>query len=180
MDKVRLYRILDIDSPDEFLYYENLSALLEEDEYIEENLIKDLLRSIDKERLAEHMDSYFEEFLRHLPDNESDLYIMVESIGRAFNGLIYDNMSEADIDALTTELSKFRKWYVHDTNAYDRINGSETSVRDARYDIAAAKLLGEDAEFDFRKALDYELEGFSVRIADMIGQTDRDTTTDYD
>ena len=36
MDKVRFYRILDIDSADEFQYYENLSALLEEDEYIEE------------------------------------------------------------------------------------------------------------------------------------------------
>ena len=36
MDKVRFYRILDIDSADEFQYYENLSALLEEEEYIED------------------------------------------------------------------------------------------------------------------------------------------------
>ena len=34
MDKIRLYRILDIDSADEFQYFENLSALLEEDEPI--------------------------------------------------------------------------------------------------------------------------------------------------
>ena len=37
MDKVRLYHILDIETADEFKYYENLAALLEEDEYIEEN-----------------------------------------------------------------------------------------------------------------------------------------------
>ena len=180
MDKVRLYKVLDIDSPDEFQYYENLAALLEEDEYIEDNLIKDLLRSVDKERLAEHFDSYFEDFLRHLPDSETDLYVMIESIGRAFNGLIFSDMSDAEIDALTSEVSKFRKWYVHDSNAFDRINGSETSVRDARYEIAAAKLLGDRADFDFRKALDYDLEGFSVRIADMIGNTDGDNTADND
>ena len=53
MDKVRFYRLLDIDSADEFKYYENLSALLEEDEYIEENLIKDLISHADREKLAE-------------------------------------------------------------------------------------------------------------------------------
>ena len=42
MDKVRFYRVLDIDSADEFQFFENLAALLEEDEYIEDNLIKDL------------------------------------------------------------------------------------------------------------------------------------------
>ena len=84
MDKVRFYHVLDIDSADEFKYYENLAALLEEDEYIEENLIKDLLKSVDMEMLAEQVGSYFDAFLDHLPDNETDLYIMVESIGRAF------------------------------------------------------------------------------------------------
>ena len=73
MDKVRFYNVLDIDSADEFQYYENLAALLEEDEYIEENLIKDLLKSIDMELLAEQIGSYFDGFLDHLPENETDL-----------------------------------------------------------------------------------------------------------
>ena len=131
MDKVRFYRILDIDSADEFQYYENLSALLEEDEYIEENLIKDLIRNIDKEKLAEHMSSYFDGFLDHLPDNETDLYVLVESMGRVFDGLIMDDMSDADIDALASEITRFRKWYVHDLNVFDKMTGSELSVRDA-------------------------------------------------
>ena len=169
MDKVRFYRILDIDSADEFQYYENLSALLEEDEYIEENLIKDLIRNVDREKLAEHMSSYFDGFLDHLPDNETDLYVMVESMGRAFDGLIMDDMTDADIDALASEISKFRKWYVHDSNAFNKLTGEESSVRDARFDLAAAKLLGEDASYDFRLALDYDIDGFDVRIADMIG-----------
>ena len=57
MDKVRFYKVLDIDTADEFQYYENLAALLEEDEFIEENLIKDLVRTVDREILAEHFES---------------------------------------------------------------------------------------------------------------------------
>lgn len=169
MDKVRFYNVLDIDSADEFKYYENLAALLEEDEFIEENLIKDLLRSVDMEMLAEQMGSYFDGFLDHLPDNETDLYILVESIGRAFDGLIFEDMSDSDIADLAAEIAKFRKWYVHDLNAFNRLNGEESNVRDARYGIAAAKLLGEDADYDFRLALDYDLDGFNVRVADMLG-----------
>ena len=169
MDKVRFYRILDIDSADEFQYFENLSALLEEDEFIEKNLIKDLVRNVDREKLAEHMNSYFDAFLDHLPDNETDLYVMVESMGRVFDGLIMEDMSEDDIESLASEISKFRKWYVHDLNAFNKITGEETSVRDARFDLAAAKLLGEDADYDFRLALDYDIDGFDVRIADMVG-----------
>lgn len=168
MDKVRFYRILDIDSPEEFQYYENLASLLEEDEFIEENLIKDLLKDIDMERLAEHMDSYFEGFLSHIPENESGMYITVDSIRRAFDGLIFDGMDGTDLDELAKEISRFRKWYVHDLNAFNRLSGEESSVRDARYDIAAANLLGEEADYDFRTALDYELDGFNVRIADML------------
>jgi hypothetical protein len=171
MDKVKFYRVLDIDSADEFQYFENLSALLEEDEYIEKNLIKDLIRHADMEKLSENMNSYFDAFLDHLPDNETDLYVMVESMGRVFDGLIMENMSDADCDELASELMKFRKWYVHDLNAFNKLTGEETSVRDARFDIAAAKLLGEDSDYDFRLALDYDIDGFDVRIADMIGSS---------
>ena len=71
--------------------------------------------------------------------------------------------------SLTSEIMKFRKWYVHDLNAFNKLTGEESSVRDARFDIAAAKLLGDDADYDFRLALDYDIDGFDVRIADMIG-----------
>lgn len=168
MDKVRFYQVLDIDKPEEFRYYENLAAMLEEDEFIEENLIRDLLKDVDKEKLAEHFDSYFEEFLKHIPDKETELYITVDSLRRAFDGMIYEGMSAEDINHLASEIARFRKWYVHDLNVFDRLKGEELSVRDARYDIAAAKLLGDDADHDFRLALDYELDGFDVRVADMI------------
>lgn len=169
MDKVRFYHILDIETADEFKYYENLAALLEEDEYIEENLIADLLRNVDMEMFSELMGSYFDAFLDHLPDNETDLYIMVESIGRVFEGLIYADMSDAGIAELAAEIVKFRKWYVHDLNAFNRLTGEETNIRDARYDIAAAGLLDEESDYDFRLALDYDIDGYDMRVSDLLG-----------
>ncbi len=164
MDKTGLYRKLDIDTIDEFRYYENLAALLEEDDYIEENLIRDLIREVDKSVLAEHMDSFYEQFLGNLPDDETELYITVDSIGRAMTGMIADDMTDEDITALADEIARFRKWYVHDLNVYDRIKGEELSVRDARYNILAAGFLGEKYDYDFRTALDYSVEGYDVRI----------------
>ena len=178
MDKVRFYKVLDIDSPDEFQYYENLASLLEEDEFIEENLIKDILKDIDEERLAEHFESYFESFLSHIPEDEAEMYMTVGSIQRVFDGLIFEGMNDDDISSLASEISKFRKWYIHDLNAFNKLSGEESNIRDARYDLAAAKLLGENADYDFRTALDYDLDGYNVRLADMIASSLIDEQTE--
>ena len=168
MDKTTFYNILNIDSPDEFQYYENLAALLEEDNYIEANLVKDLLKDVDMELVAESTENYFEEFLKAIPDNETSLYITVEAIQRAFVDMMTEEMNAEDISLLADEIVRFRKWYVQDTLAYDNIKKEEVSVRDARYDIQAAKLLGEKTDIDWRNAYDYEVNGAGVRISEII------------
>ena len=113
------------------------------------------------------MYSFYEQFLSNLPDDETELYITVDSIGRAMTGLISEDMTSEDITALADEIGRFRKWYVHDLNVFDRIKGEDVSVRDARYDILAAGFLGEKYDYDFRSALDYTVEGYDVRITDL-------------
>lgn len=168
MDKTTFYNILNIDSPDEFQYYENLAALLEEDNYIETNLVKDLLKDVDMELVAESTETYFEEFLKAIPDEETSLYITVEAIQRAFVDMMTEEMNADDISLLADEIVRFRKWYVQDTLAYDKVRKEEVSVRDARYDIQAAKLLGENTDIDWRNAYDYEVNGGGVRISEII------------
>lgn len=175
MDKTTFYNKLNINDASEFEYFENLAALLEEDDYIESNLIKDLLKDVDVDFLADATDNYFEDFLKAIPDEETSLYITVESIKRAFNGMMVADMTSDEINALADELVRFRKWYVQDSLVFDKLNKVEVSVRDARYDIQAAKLLGEKTDYDFRTAYDYEVEGYDVRISDII-----DTETDDD
>jgi hypothetical protein len=164
MDKTILYKKLDIDTPEEFKYYENLAALLEEDDFIEENLLKDLISEIDRGQLAEHMESYFEDFLRNLPDEENELYITVDNIARYLSGLIADEMSREEIAELASAIARFRKWYVHDLNVFDRIKGEESNIRDARFNIMAAGFLGEESDYDFRTAYDFVPDGYDIRL----------------
>ena len=168
MDKTTFYNIINIDSPDEFQYYENLAAILEEDDYIESNLLKDLLKDIDIEVVADCTENYFEEFLKAIPDEETELYITVEAIKRAFLDMMSESLNPDDAALLADEIVRFRKWYVQDNNAYDRIKKEDISVRDARYDIQAAKLLGDKVDIDFRNAYDYEVNGGGVRISEII------------
>ena len=172
MDKTVLYKKLDIDTIEDFKFYENLSALLEEDEYIEENLIKDLIKDVNIEVFAEHLDSFFDAFLKNIPDSETELYMVVDGAGRALTGMVYEDMTAEDIASLAEEIERFRKWYVHDLNVFDRANNEELSVRDARYNILAAGFLGESYDYDFRNALDYRIEGYDVMISDFVNVDD--------
>lgn len=172
MDKTIFYKTLDIDKPEEFRYYENLEALIECDEYIEANLIYDLFKDIDTSILEEFFSYYFEDFLRVIPDEESDLYILVENISRLFQGLAKEDMAGEDISILADELVKFRKWYIFDNLAFNMLTGEETSVMEARYNILAAKLLNEECRYDFRTALDYDLDGFDMSFSRLLYEED--------
>lgn len=162
MDKTIFYSILNIDDVSEFQYYENLASLLEEESYIELNLIKDLFKDVDKELLADSCENYFEEFLKAIPDEETNLYITVESIKRAFASIIED-----DNPYLADEIHRFRKWYVLDTLVTDKSDGKELSLLNARYNVQAAKLLGEIVNYDFHRAYDYEVSGYDVKITEI-------------
>lgn len=168
MDKTIFYHTLDIDSAEEFKYYENMAALLETDEFIESNLVRDLVKDIDKESFAELLDSFLEELLKLVPDKETDLYITIDSIKRAMTGMLDEGMTQDDIAIFADEVLKFRKWFVQDLLAFDLKTGEEICVRDAIYNIAASKYLGQEVGYDFRLACDYELEGYDVRVADML------------
>lgn len=168
MDKTIFYTLLDIDKAEDFEYYENFAALMESDEYIENNLIKDLLSDVDLEKFVDLMDSYFEELLKIVPDKETDLYITVESIKRALCGMVDSGTAKEDLGILADELQRVRKWFVHDLLAFDMNTAEEVSVRDAIYNTVAAKYLNKEANYDFRLACNFEIDGYDVRVSDMI------------
>lgn len=171
MDKNKLYKILDIEVPEEFKFYENISALFEETENIEMNLISNLLSEIDIEIFKDETETYFEEFLKNIPDDEDEIYTLVDSISRKILGYINSYLSNregAELCLLSEELFKFRKWYVIDKLVLDKINNVMCSVCDARYGIVAANLLGEKYSYNFLQALEYEVDGFDVNLTDIV------------
>ena len=47
-------------------------------------------------------------------------------------------------------------------------DGSELSVRDALFNLRAAKITGEDLKYDFRTALDYSADSYGVLVQDLV------------
>ena len=161
MDKTELYEILDISEPEDFTYYENVAALLEEDRVIEQNLIDDLLREVNLATLKELIQSYFEEFLNRIPDDETDLYFLADTMRLSLSGCEEENQ-------LSDAIYRFRKWYVLDPSVRDRNTGEEICVRDARYNISASNFVGEKPEYDFSKAYNFEMDGYDVSLRQMM------------
>ena len=168
MDRERLFEKLDIDSPEEFKFYENLETLLEDDEHIEEELISEILLAADPDLISEHIDQFFDSFSANIPDEETELSIVLDSFRNNISTAASFENNEDSISNLSSEIYKFRKWYVIDHNAVDEKSGEEISVRDARYEILAAKLLGDEVSIDFGRALTSGPDSYAVRIRDII------------
>jgi hypothetical protein len=82
-----LLAVADADSPVEFSYFEQYAAILESDEDIP---IEDFFAFFSVARpssLSELTESYFEELLEALPDDQTELYTLVSNIGRNLAGI---------------------------------------------------------------------------------------------
>lgn len=161
MDKNELYTILDIEQGSEFIYMESMDALLEEDEEISIDLLEELLADVDFDTFKELLDTYFDTFLKKLPDDMTDLYITVDNIKRLLLGC-------ADAVELAAAIFKFRKWYVTNSLVTDMMWKTPLSVRDARYHLIASEFTGESFYFDFSDAIDFEFEGYNVFLTNLI------------
>ena len=169
MDRERLFKKLDIESPEEFQYYENFEALMEEDEHIEEELVKEVLMAAEAELLGNHIDSFFDGFSSNIPDEEKELAIIVDTFRNNISSAVSEDMQDEDLEHLVSEIYKFRNWYVLEHNAVNENSGEEISVRDARYEIMAAKFLGDSIGIDFGRAIISGPDSYEVKIKDIIG-----------
>lgn len=167
MDRDRLFEKLDIDSPEDFRFYENFDALIEDEEHIEEELIREVLSYADAELLSDHADSFFESFLGNIPDDETELYIIIESFKRNISAHIFEGMEDEHINELARDIYNFRNWYAIEHNAKDENTGQDLSVRDARYEIAAAGFLGDEVSIDFGRAITSGPDSYGIKLSDL-------------
>jgi len=165
MNKTELYELLDISHPGEFKYYENLAALVEEDSEIETELIADLLSEIDIEIFGDLFESYFDQFLDSIPDEETDLFVTVENVKRIMLSRVpISNDDRFELNDYSDLFDKFRRWYSLNHDVISLIDGSEHSIRDARYDYIASNLLGYEPRYDFRAALTFDESGYDYKL----------------
>ncbi|MDD4564295.1 MAG: hypothetical protein PHE79_02300 [Eubacteriales bacterium] len=167
MDYNELLDMLEIESPDEFEYFEHFVSLIECDEEIPYELFYKFLAEADSETLIDLTDNYFEDILHGIPDDGIEIYTMLNTIRQALLGLLKNaNDTEEDRIAYVDELYKFRSWYIFDGLVHiKRIrDGKEADVTISEsLSLFRLEKLSEDQHiYDFSDCLDYEIDEYSI------------------
>lgn len=181
MNIEEVLELLEIDSPDEFEYFEHFAELMECDEEITFDAFAEVISQVDSVILAELLDSYFEDVLKGIPDEETDLYTLISTIRQSLLGLVTSGLGKGRA-SFADELFRFRTWFtfesiVHCENTEDGIT-SDLPVLEALTLYRLEQLGEETYRFDFSDCLDYPLEEYTITISRKLETAGNDT--DYD
>ncbi len=176
MDLNELFEIADIDSAEDFKYFDNFAALMESDEYIPNEVMYELFAEVDTDILSELSDNYFEDIMEGVPEEEAELFTLLDNIKRVLKGYAENTDDERSMVLFTDEVSRFRNWYNFDTDVecQSRKDGSTRTVpvREALVLYRIEKLRADEYMYDFSQCLDYPLDEYVVSFtSDAEGDT---------
>ena len=171
MDLDELLALLEIDTPDELVFFEQFAELMEDPHDIPFETLMALAEGMDNEVLSELVEGYFEDILKFVPDDDDDLYTLLTNIGTTLSALALNKEDDAD-RIFAEELYKFRSWYLFDhcvlcTNISEGTE-REVTVIEALTNYRVQNFTDEDFLFDFSEALDYPLEEYIVSINSLL------------
>lgn len=168
MDFDELLELLEIDSPDEFGYFEHFAALVECDEEISYDLFFKILSEVDSDTLLDLTDNYFEDVQQAMPDDAIEVYTLLGTIRQALIGLAKNSASREERIAYVDELFKFRSWYIFDSIVHiKRISDHikrDVTVSEALAFYRLEKLNEDQYRYDFSDCLDYDIDEYSISI----------------
>lgn len=176
MDLNELFEIVDIESTEDFKYFDNFAALMESDDYIPAEVMYELFAEVDTDVLSELTDNYFEDIMEGVPEEEAELFTLLDNIKRVLKGYAENTDDERSIVLFTDEVSRFRNWYNFDTDVecQSRKDGSTRTVpvREALVLYRIEKLRADEYMYDFSECLDYPLDEYVVSFtSDAEGDT---------
>lgn len=174
-----LFEIVDIESAEDFKYFDNFAALMESDDYIPTEVMYELFAEVDTDVLSELTDNYFEDIMEGVPEEEAELFTLLDNIKRVLKGYAENTDDERSIVLFTDEVSRFRNWYNFDTDVecQSRKDGSTRTVpvREALVLYRIEKLRADEYMYDFSECLDYPLDEYVVSFT-----SDADGDTGYE
>lgn len=179
MDLNELFEIVDIESAEDFKYFDNFAALMESDDYIPAEVMYELFAEVDTDVLSELTDNYFEDIMEGVSEEEAELFTLLDNIKRVLKGYAENTDDERSIVLFTDEVSRFRNWYNFDTDVecQSRKDGSTRTVpvREALVLYRIEKLRADEYMYDFSECLDYPLDEYVVSFT-----SDADGDTGYE
>lgn len=176
MDDKELMTLLEIEEWEQLSYYEQFLTLMEQYEALDEERLFNILSKVENDNLISFIESYFEEIMMGIPDDNITLYKIFSSV----KGVLVDlasasNRKSAALDSLAYELIRFQNWLMED-DLVECINLNDESVkRISIYDALICtriELLNEGKyQLVFPEDIDYTIEEY-----DYISETDYDET----
>lgn len=185
MNKRELYALLDIESPEEFEYFENLADYLECEEELDYTDVAELFNGVNKDVLAQLCDNYFEEISGFVPGSQTEVFTIFENIRRALVGMCRNCSDDENLETkLIEEHERFRRWYSIDSEAYCTNLGTMEETRMPLRDaIVTSRVEGIDGntnkyEYDFSECMNYPLDEYIVSLGDMIAMGEEEEETE--
>lgn len=174
MNFQELLELLEIDSTDDFSYFEHFAALIECDEEIPYEMFFKVLADVDSETLADLTDGYFEEILLVMPDDSIDIYTLFSTIRQSLLGLAKTSTTRDERVLYVDELYKFRTWYTFDSLVHcKRLKDNamkEATICEALALYRIEKLSEEQYSYDFSECLDYKIDEYTLTLNTKIVQ----------
>jgi len=172
MTKEELFELVDIETGEDFTYFENFANLMEADEYLTEEDIGMLLRELDCITFSELAESYFYDVMENLPDNAIDIYNTMEAVKRNIVSISTAiAKGEEQSHKLCREIYNFRNWYSNAKSCYatDLSSGKENliSIRDAIYENKLAWITKTDWVFDFSDCDQLEISEYIINVGEL-------------
>ena len=173
MTKKELLDILGLEDGSEFSFFENMADLLEYDEEIPAEALAPVLAEADMEVFTELVETYFQDLSEHMPDQDVDIYNILEAEKRTLTDLARGVASgeENGLHRLADELERFHGWYSLTDNCVctdDETGvGEAMPVRDAVGHYRLSKMDGRSLSFDFDEALRYEVDDYIVTFGEL-------------
>lgn len=143
-------------------YFEDLADLLEEEREMEFEEVYEAIGDTGSEDMGEILENYMEELQGGIPDEEQEIYMLLENIKTGMLFLCENLEDENTKMQFAEELCRFKNWYTKDDQC--KVNDVPCSLMHAAACCRADALTGESSRFDFSGALDYELKDFAMSI----------------
>ena len=186
MNFEQLLEYLELESADEFEYFENLADLIEADAEIDAEAVYPIFEAADRSLLGEMFQNYFDEMLGALPEDGVEMYTLLDSVKMALIGLSRNIEEERDLVLLSDEFCRFRNWYSLDSVVLVQELGEEIRrekgmpLRDALTLSRMEKLGGEKYEYNFDEAMDFEMDQYTMSFADLLAEEGTDDMVEQD
>ena len=164
MTKEELYELLEIDTPADLEYFEQLADLLETEEEISESLFRHALSEIRAENAGEFAENYVGELLNALPDGVSaeDLTEALDAMQQRLM-LLAEDLEEASArEDFTSELYKLRNWLHAEDGVF--VDGERMPMLHAFTEMRAEKLGAASHTYDLDTFPDLTPEEISYNL----------------